>query len=236
MLRERINLRYKHLKKFQKTIRYRFRNRALLDQALTPKAYYAASTDSDIKDNERLEFLGDAVLNLSISVYLYSKYPFYSEGHLTKLKSQIVSRYLLLKAAKRLALSEYIRTLPHQQDIQPSVLVGSLEAVIGAVYLDGGFKKAYPFVISNLEDDIRLIEEGRGERDYKSLLQEISLKGFKCIPRYEVISETGPQHKKSFKVTVAISGNICGTGSGSTKKEAQQASAKEALGQLQSTL
>lgn len=233
MFRKQIDLRYKHLKKFQKTLRYRFRNRALLDQALTPKAYCNANLELDIKDNERLEFLGDAVLNLSISVYLYSKYPFYSEGHLTKLKSQLVSRSFLLKVARRFGLSEYIRAMPYQLDIQPSVLACTLEAVIAAVYLDGGFKKAYLFIISSFEDDMRLIEEGRGERDYKSLLQEISLKEFKCVPKYELISEAGPQHKKSFKVSVSILGSVYGRGSGNTKKEAHQASAKEALEQLE---
>lgn len=229
-----IKLRYKHLKTFQKIIHYRFRNRALLDQALTPKFYRSVMPKAELQDNERLEFLGDSVLNLTISNYLYAKYPFYTEGQLTKLKSQLVSRSFILKLAKSLNISEYLRTTPLRNEvIQPSNLVCAVEALIAAIYLDGGIKRASSFILYNFKDDIKVVEEGKGEKDYKSLLQEFSLKKFKNVPQYEVVSEIGPEHKKSFKVVVSIAGNVYGTGSGHTKKEAHQSCAREALERLE---
>lgn len=235
MFSRETNLRYQHLKRLQRLIRYRFRKKSILDQSLTPKSYCKINPDKGLKDNERLEFLGDAVLNVCISSYLYKKYPFYNEGNLTQLKNQLVSFSFLLKAARRMNISDYLRLPAKDIEVQPSALACGLEALIAAVYLDGGFKRAYDFILANLKDDIRCVEEGKGERDYKSLLQEVCLRKFRYVPKYETIKEEGPQHKKNFTVSVNILGSLYGIGTGRTKKEAHQLCAKEALKKLKAS-
>ena len=225
--------RLKKLKSIERTISYRFRNKSLLNQALTHKSYANEKYKSRSGDNERLEFLGDSVLGIIISEVLYNDYPDKDEGILTRHKSQLVSGTTLGKIAKELHIDEYILLGKGEEASggkkHASNLLCALEALIGAIYLDGGLKPASRFINRIFKLELRLVKEGKGTKDYKSVLQQIVLKKFKTIPSYRVISEIGPDHKKHFIVEAVIMGRRFGIGSGPNKKAAEQAAAKEAI-------
>ncbi len=239
------------LKNFQRLIRYNFRNKTLLNQALTHRSYayehaegsacrrdsskksYIRHPREKILDNERLEFLGDAALGLAISDYIFRHFPDCQEGEMTRIRSTLVSRTALENLARRLGIGEFILLGKGEAASggadQPTNLVGAYEAVIGAIYLDGGFKKANRFIESQFEDEIKKVLEGGAKKDYKSILQEYTLREYKATPRYAVILEEGPDHKKYFEVAVSFGGTIRGKGEGKNKKTAQQDAAYEAL-------
>lgn len=225
--------RLKKLKSIEKTIGYRFRNKSLLNQALTHKSYANEKYKSRSGDNERLEFLGDSVLGIIISGVLYNDYPDKDEGVLTRYKSQLVSGATLGRIAKELHIGESMLLGKGEEASggkkHASNLLCALEALIGAIYLDGGLKPASRFINRIFEPELRLVKEGKGTKDYKSVLQQIVLKRFKTIPSYRVISEIGPDHKKHFIVEALITGKRFGIGSGPNKKAAEQAAAKEAI-------
>jgi len=227
------------LKLFQKIVGYRFRNKDLLNAALTHKSFaFEQSSKQALEWNERLEFFGDSVLGLVISEYLYKHFKNLQEGDLSKLKSDIVCADTLTKNAIRLRMGDFLllgRGEEHSGGRkQESNLNCALEALIGAVYLDRNIKAAEKFIISILKSDLeQLFKEDRPTKDYKSLLQERSLKKFGQIPRYELISQEGPEHKKEFVVSVKMHDEIYGKGWGLNKKNAQQMAAKEALEKLQ---
>lgn len=221
------------LKNFQRQIHYNFRNRNLLNQALTHRSYAYEHPQEKILDNERLEFLGDAVLGLAISDYIYRRFPDYQEGEMTRIRSMLVGRTALENLARRLEIGGLIllgkgETASGGAD-QPSNLAGAFEAVIGAIYLDGGFKKADRFIETQFKDEIKKVFEGGAKKDYKSILQEYTLKEYKSTPKYTVIFEEGPDHRKYFEVAVSFGGTIRGKGEGKNKKAAQQDAAYEAL-------
>lgn len=226
------------LKSIEKIIGYRFRNKGLLNQALTHKSYANERSKTKSKDNERLEFLGDSVLGIVISRVLYNDYPDKDEGVLTKYKSQLVSGATLGRIAKELRIGEYL-LLGKGEEFSggrkhASNLLCALEALIGAIYLDGDLKSSSRFINKVFELELRLVKEGKGSKDYKSILQQIVLKNFKTIPAYKIVSEIGPDHKKHFIVEVAITGKRFGIGSGPNKKSAEQAAAKEAISAMES--
>ncbi len=229
--------RLKKLKELEKKINYRFRNKSLLNQALTHKSYANEIYKTRLKDNERLEFLGDSVLGVIISELLYRDYPDQNEGVLTRHKSQLVSGATIGRIAKELNMGEYLLLGKGEEGSggskHPSNLLCALEALIGAVYLDGGIKPAGRFIEKVYSSHIQLIKEGKGSKDYKSVLQQIVLKKHKIIPAYKIISEIGPDHKKHFIVEVIVTGKRRGVGSGPNKKSAEQAAAKEALSSLE---
>ncbi|MDP3786651.1 MAG: ribonuclease III [Candidatus Omnitrophota bacterium] len=221
------------LKDFQRLLRYNFRNRNLLDQALTHRSYAFEHPRERTIDNERLEFLGDAVLGLAISDYIYRQLPDCQEGEMTRIRSMLVGRTTLENLARRLAVGGLLLLGKGEAAgggaDQPSNIVGVYEAIIGAIYLDGGFKKANNFIEFHFKEEIKKVFEGGAKKDYKSILQEYTLKEYKAPPRYAVIFEEGPDHRKHFEVAVSFGGMIRGKGEGKNKKSAQQDAAYEAL-------
>jgi ribonuclease III len=219
---------------------YRFTNPSFLIEALTHKSYVNERRDSGRKHNERLEFLGDAVLSLIMSDYLARQYPELSEGALSKLKASLVSEAPLANAARRLDLGDRLKLgrgeeLSNGRD-KTSLLADALEAVIAAVYLDGGFEASRNFTIEVLADELRqidVLQEQPGGDDYKTRFQEWCQKRYELLPRYVIVRETGPDHQKVFEVEVRVSDRVFGIGQGHSKKEAEQEAAQRALGEAE---
>jgi ribonuclease-3 len=215
---------------------YRFVNAAFLNEALTHKSYVNEQRASGQNHNERLEFLGDAVLSLIISDYLASRYTELSEGALSQLKAKLVSEAPLAKAARRLDLGARLK-LGRGEELskgreKPSLLADGLEAVIAAVYLDGGLEESRNFTIHILGEELRQIDESQmkpGGGDYKTRFQEWCQKHHDVLPRYVIARETGPDHQKLFEVEVFLNDAIYGLGRGYSKKEAEQQAAQRAL-------
>jgi len=229
--------RLKTLKRLERQIRYRFRNKTLLNQALTHKSFANERSKSKIGDNERLEFLGDSVLGIVMSRILYDECPGHDEGVLTRYKSQLVSGAMLARIAKNLSIGDFLLLGKGEEASggrkHLSNILCALEALIGAIYLDGDIKPAFKFISSVFKLELGLVKEGKGSKDYKSILQQAALKKHQTIPSYKIISEIGPDHKKHFIVEVLISGKRSGIGSGSNKKAAEQAAAKEAISNIE---
>ena len=224
------------LSEVQSKLGYFFLKPELLERALTHKSFLQGSHDSNQKDNERLEFLGDAVLALVVSEYIVSTFPTASEGELSKVKAFLVSRSSLAKAAKRLDLGGSLRLGRGEEATngrqKSSLLANALEAVIAAVYIDGGSKAAKPFILRVLKpelDDLGTITSGELRGDYKSHLQERAHKLYDVNPEYRLVNESGPDHQKTFQIEVVIGGQVRGRGIGKTKKEAEQVAARKAL-------
>jgi len=230
--------RLKELKTLERLIEYSFRDKKLLELALTHKSYANEKHKSKFADNERLEFLGDSVLGVVISKILYDECPKQDEGVLTRYKSQLVSGATLGRIAKELKLGEFLLLGKGEENSggrrHVSNLLCALEAIIGSIYLDGDLKAAYKFISKIFKSDINLVKEGKGSKDYKSMFQQFVLKKFKTTPSYKIISEIGPDHKKHFIVEALILGKRYGIGSGLNKKTAEQLSAKEALSNIHS--
>lgn len=210
---------------YRDVLGYTFSNTDLLREALThPSA-------GEPFNNERLEFLGDAVLDLAVAEYLYSSHEGLSEGQMTLAKSAVVSRSALSKIAERLNIGEMVIAGPGLGDRAAwpeSVMGNALEAIVGAVYLDGGMDAARDFVTNTISEHIRnIMKEGAG-KDYKSVLLEMTQAGDGDPPVYEVVKEEGSPHNRLFTVSVCA-GAFSGQGSGRTKKEAEQNAAESLL-------
>ncbi|MFA5147587.1 MAG: ribonuclease III [Candidatus Omnitrophota bacterium] len=226
-------LRLNQLNKFQKALKYAFRSKRLLDQALTHRSYAYEHLKGRIIDNERLEFLGDAVLGLAISDYVYRKFPDCLEGEMTRIRSLLVNRQTLESLARRLDIGKYVLFGKGEAASggsgQSRNLVCSYEALIGAIYMDGGFRKAEDFIAFQFKAEIRKVKLGGAQKDYKSILQEYTSKMYKTTPRYSVVFEEGPDHLKHFEVAVSFGGDVRGRGEGKNKKSAEQDAAYDAL-------
>jgi len=206
-----------------------FRSPVLLEQALT---HPSAGTNAGEGDNQRLEFLGDAVIGLCVCEYLYRNFAHLPEGTLTKVKSRVVSRRSLVRAAKEMNLQAHVRIgkgLATSGRMPDSVLGDAFEAIVAAIFLDSGFDEAARFVIGRLEGTIRKAAASPAGRDYKSVLQEYAQGKLATTPRYILESANGPEHAKSFTVAVMLEGAIVGRGTGNTKKGAEQEAARRAL-------
>jgi len=187
-------------------------------------------------NNERLEFLGDTVLGLSIASYLYKTMPEKTEGELSKIKSVVVSEMTLSQLALAIGIDSLL-VLGKGEEFsggrqKKAILADALEAVIGAVYMDSGYVPAEKFVLSLMIPEIIKVKENRHLRDYKTILQEYSQKKFKHYPEYILVKKTGPDHDRTFWVSVQVNGQTYGPEKGKNKKEAEQASAKIASEQL----
>ena len=222
----------------QSAIDYTFRQPKLLLEALTHKSYLQGNQEADQSDNERLEFLGDAVLAFVISEYVTSACPTSKEGELSKVKARLVSRHSLSQAAQRLKLGNWLRLGRGEERTKgrekTSLLANALEAVIAAIYLDGGIGPARSFILRILQPELETLGESKSETldwDYKSRLQEWSHKHHETIPSYRTIHESGPDHQKAFDVEVMVKGRVLGRGRGKTRKEAEQQAARQALEQ-----
>lgn len=205
----------------------------LLHQALTHTSYANEIKRTHIEPNERLEFLGDAVLELVVSTYLFKHFVQLPEGELTKARASIVCESTLARRAAALQVGAYLLfgkgELATGGPERASILADAFEALIGAIYLDHGFAAAYEFVTQQLDGDLRSIETGRSMQDYKTVLQEIVQKQGGRRISYCLLDESGPDHNKCFRIAVCVQGEPCGTGEGRSKKEAEQNAARQAL-------
>jgi ribonuclease-3 len=215
----------------QERIAHRFMNPDLLELALTHKSY--ANENRVPAHNERLEFLGDAVLGFVISEHLMNTCPESSEGDLSRLRAAIVSEPALAAIAREIGLGSFL-LLGRGEDQtggrdKDSLLANCLEALIASVYLDAGIDAVEAFVLRFFGKVITRSCTARGTQDYKTELQELCQERIKQLPEYRVVSETGPDHQKQFKVELSLKGEVFGRGIGKSKKEAEQKAAKEAL-------
>jgi len=206
---------------------------SLLDIALTHSSYTFESKDENIKNNERMEFLGDAVLKLISSRYLYERFPDYPEGELTKIRAVIISDKILTHLAHKINLAKYIKLGYHEEKLggrkRDSTLACAFEAMLGAFYLDEKLDTLYPFLIDLLEDEATKIDESVSKHNFKAMLQEhVQADGLE-IPEYVVVHEDGPAHNRIFSVEVYVNGEKLGYGEGKSKKEAHQNAARVAL-------
>ncbi len=212
----------------QHAIGYRFRDPDLLVQALT----HSSNKPQRGTSNERLEFLGDAILGMVVSEHLFATYQRHTEGELTTIKSVVVSQRTLARQGRQLGLDEFLsvgRGMDRGRRLPNSVVANVLEALIAAIYLDRGFEAARRFILRVLGSEIERAEEHKHKKNFKSLLQQLAQRECGCTPVYRVIEQSGPDHAKSFRVVTSISGVEYGTGWGRNKKEAEQHSARESL-------
>ena len=223
--------RAKELIEFYKNINLKQTDNELMDEALTHPSYNSERNILDGKDYERLEFLGDSVLRLSVSNFLYEKYPEYQEGELTKIRSCLVSDSFLFKISSKIDIAKYINIGKHEEKSggrhKESIIACAMEAVIGAIYKISGFEKAKNYVYS-LYEDINIKEEMYNFNS-KEILQEYTQAQNKDLPEYRVIGETGKEHNKTFEVSVYYQNKELGKGFGKTKREAEKEAALSAI-------
>ena len=204
----------------------------IFEQALTHRSFLQVSNDRNINSNERLEFLGDAVLNLVVADYLFSLHSDLMEGELTKMRSWLVNKNALAIFAKKIELEKYIMlSFSASKSLEKgseSILADALEAIIGAIYLDTGFDSARNFIINSIIPVV-MNQNQMVDKNYKSLyLELIQSKGFNS-PTYKVLEESGPDHEKNFVVGVYVNDELMGVGEGRSKKQAEQIAAESAL-------
>lgn len=228
--------RKKELKLFLKNINVSFKDLKLLNLSLSHKSYINEINGKE--NNEKLEFLGDSVIGLVITEYLYKSYPSLTEGELARIKSFIVSEDLLSKLAKEIHLNRYI-LIGKGEELsggrhKKAILADTYEAFLGAYYLDSNLSKVRKFILKHFIKEIDLVIAGKHEKDYKTLLQEFCQKKYKVCPVYRLYNEEGPEHDKTFFVNVFINDNIIGKGFGKSKKEAEKEAAKNAFLKLNS--
>lgn len=213
----------------------KIKNNKLYEQAVTHTSF-AHEKGLNNYHNERLEFLGDAVLELIISDYLYFTYPDTPEGKLTKLRADLVCEASLVRLAFELNLGKYIRLGKGEilggGITRPSLLADGVEALIGAIYLEKGLEECRKYVLELYKPVFRDLQEGVLCRDFKTLLQEFVQARFAVTPVYQIIAESGPDHDKVFEAEVLLAKKPVGSGTGRSKKEAEQAAAKEAWNKL----
>lgn len=224
--------RLKQLNEFEKMIGYAFKDISILDNALTHSSYIASKTDF-LEHNERLEFIGDSILDMIISLHLYKKCSNSPEGSLTRFRAVIVCEQSLYNAAIRLNLGQYLLLSKGEENTggrnRVSILADAFEALIAAIYLDGGIKRSKAFILQNLENTINDAAESRIFSDYKSFLQEHIQKKNSGKLSYKLLKEEGPDHEKTFEIALYLNNAIIGRGAGHSKKDAQQAAARDAM-------
>lgn len=219
-----------NLEKLEKNIGYTFKNKQLLENALTHTSY---AYEKHIASNEKLEFLGDSILEFISSKYLYNNFPKLSEGEMTKVRATIVCEESLYKIAKKHNFSDFLflgkSELACHKEARPAIMADSVEAVIAAIYFDAGLEEAERFIIENLKEEAMLASKNVGQKDYKTVLQEkLQVHGEVHI-KYEIIKEEGPDHDKKFTARVSCNNKILATGEGKTKKNAEMEAARKAL-------
>ena len=212
----------------QAVLDYRFKDPALLESALT----HASIAESRLASNERLEFLGDAILGLVICEELYDQFPQYLEGEMTRIKSVVVSRETCARVADQLGLVEHLslgKGIMESANLPASLAACAYEAIVGAIYLDGGPEPARKFILDHMAEEIDRVVAGEHRLNYKSLLQQHAQHALGATPKYEVLDEKGPDHAKAFEVAVVIRGRRYPSAWGPSKKAAEQRAAMEAL-------
>ena len=226
----------KQIDRLQKIIRVKFKNKSLLQRAVTHRSYVNES-GRNIRDNERLEYLGDSVLGLVVNEFLFRQFEDYREGKLAKIKSAVVSEATLAKVARNINLGEYILMGKGEDHSggreRPSILANTLEAIIGAIYLDSGLKVSRKFVLSLIREEIDSVNNLTYLRDPKTALQEYVQKKYKERPVYQVIEERGPDHRKEFTVRLMVNGREIVTGEGPSKRKAEMNAARASLKKIE---
>lgn len=221
----------KKLEEFMQRIGYTFQNEAYIATALTHSSY-ANEWKRQLKNNERLEFLGDSVLSLVVAEHLFEHYKHLPEGELTKLRASLVCEKSLYGFAKKIDLGSMLLLGKGEEHTggreRPSILADAFEAVIAAIYLDGGFEAARKYVLRFIPESLDT-HANVGLQDYKTILQEIIQKNKEEKIEYVLMMESGPDHNKRFEVEVHLNSNVIGSGIGHSKKQAEQNAAKEAL-------
>lgn len=219
-----------NIEKLEENIGYIFKNKQLLKTALTHTSY---AYEHGIQSNEKLEFLGDSILEFVSSEYMYNKYTNLQEGELTKVRATVVCEKSLYKIAIRHNFGNFLylgrSEVMTGGNKRPAILADSVEAVIAAMFIDGGLESAKKFIIENLKDEIEVATKHVGEKDYKTVLQEELQKNGDVKIEYRIIKEYGPDHDKTFEAEVCLNGKVLATGIGKSKKEAEMQAAKKAL-------
>lgn len=218
------------LDKLEENIGYTFKNKLLLKNALTHTSY---ANENNVKSNEKLEFLGDSILEFISSKYIYAKYPNLKEGEMTKVRADVVCEKSLYKVALKHNFSDFLfigkSQIINKGNERPSILADSVEAVIAAIYFDSGLEAAEKFIVENLKDYIEIASKHVGMKDYKTVLQEKLQEHGDVKIKYDIINESGPDHDKTFTARVSINAKVLAVGDGRTKKEAEMEAAKKAL-------
>jgi len=219
------------LERCERRIGYQFQNQGLLRAALT----HASGAEHRLASNERLEFLGDAILGFVVCELLFRQFPDYLEGDLTKVKSVVVSRQTCAKVSEALGLQEFLvlgKGMSTHPSVPPSLLADVFESLIAAVYLDGGEPAARQFVTAYIGPEIELAAAGELGGNYKSLLQQLAQREFGSTPTYHLLDEKGPDHSKCFKIVAQVGGQRYQGAWGRNKKEAEQRAACNALSEI----
>ncbi len=228
-----MDLSAKDFDQLENKISYMFKNKKNLILAMTHSSFANENKNAKLQSNERLEFLGDAVLNIVISEYIYLKFANLTEGEMTKARASIVCEQSLMKCANNIGIGSFLMLGKGEEltggRMRPSILSDAFEALIGAIYLDGGMKNAKQFILGQMEKLIHDSINGAVFMDFKTQLQEIIQKEGDSKIVYEIIDEKGPDHEKVFVAQVKVSDRVIGKGNGKSKKEAEQAAARVAL-------
>lgn len=219
-----------NIERLEKNIGYSFKDKNLLKNALTHTSY---ANEHNIESNEKLEFLGDSILEFISSDYMYNKYKNLKEGEMTKVRASVVCEKSLHKVALLHNFSDFLFLGKSEMvtggNKRPAILADSVEAVIAAIYIDGGLEPAKKFIIDNLKNSIEIATKNVGKKDYKTVLQEELQKNGEVKIEYKIINESGPDHDKTFEAEVCLNGKVLATGKGKSKKEAEMHAAKKAL-------
>ncbi len=217
-------------------LKLEFKDMSWMRAALTHPSFWGdfaiPETERLARSYERLEFLGDSVVALSVCTHLFRQYPGDNQGVLSKAKAYLVSKQVLLNIARRLELADYLRIGKGVEGSagrdHSSFLVDCFEALVGAIYLDQGFERAVEFVAEAMSEELIVLQKN-GIQDYKTTLQELVQKHYRCLPRYKLVGQMGPEHHKTFRVEVYVNGVKYGEGDGFSKKEAEISAARQAL-------
>ena len=216
--------------KFEKEIGYTFKNIELLKTALTHTSY---AYEHNVESNEKLEFLGDSILEFISSIFLFKNYTNLKEGEMTKVRATVVCEKSLYKVAKMHNFSDFLYLGKSEKvsggEDRPAILADSVEAVIAAIYLDGGLEEAQKFIIKNLSSEIEIASKNVGQKDYKTVLQEKLQEHGEVEIKYTILRETGPDHDKTFEAQVECNHKKLAIGEGKSKKQAEMEAARKAL-------
>lgn len=222
-----------NLQDFEQEIEYTFNNKELLKTALTHTSF---AYENNVESNEKLEFLGDSILEFLSSKYLFYQYPYLAEGEMTKVRATVVCEESLYQIAMRHHFSDYLylgrSESTNHANLSKSILADSVEALIAAIYLDSNLEQAEKFIINNLKESIQIASGHVGDKDYKTVLQEKLQQHGNVSIQYQIIKESGPDHDKVFESQVTCNQKVLGRGIGKNKKASEMMAAKDALEKL----
>ncbi len=220
----------KNYLELEENLGYSFKNKELLKNSLIHRSFGNEHRRYKKISNERLELIGDAVLDLVVTEYLYKSHENSTEGDLAKIKSMVVSEPVLAEISKKMDVGKYLLLSKGEEMTggrdRSSILGDAFEAILGAIYLDSNFETAKKYALSHIQDSIDHVDKNEDILDFKTILQEYSQREYKLIPIYQVVKETGPYHQKVFEIAVTV-GEMVGSGTGKNKKSAEQSAAKE---------